>query len=180
MGRTIIKHSSFGKVSLVLMVAVASALLAALLSTQPAKADQFDYYPLHGSGGAHVYSGGNIFARVPVNMVSWYGGLESVRWSPDLYRWNGSQWVLYDGSKPWYQASVNRYGLLTGSGQTGSPIWQNTSTRKWVPNDGGPSFYNLPRGYYMVAEHYWWMKPNVAHSQWAYFNDTNYTYATIY
>jgi hypothetical protein len=86
MQTTTTRNGSFGTMTLVALV-VAAALLTALLGfADPAKADQADRYPLHLSGGAWVHSGGTIQAKFPGVVVSWHGGLENVRWSPDLYR----------------------------------------------------------------------------------------------
>jgi hypothetical protein len=163
-----------------LTAAVIAVSIAMLLGfTEPAKADQWDRYPLHTSGGARVYSDGTIHALLPTMIAPWYGGLENVRWSVDLYKWNGYNWVLVDSSKPWYQAGVNRYGLIPANGQTGGTPWTNMSNGYPTTNNNSPRWRGLSPGYYAVKEYYWWLAPNVVHTQWSHFNNTNYQYCRI-
>jgi hypothetical protein len=167
------KYRTLGKAIFAVFV-VATALLTALLtSQQPAQADGTGI-PYHKSGGAHcgVYNGRlYVQAKVPAQMYSWYGGMENVRWSPDLYWWNGSSWQLANGSQPWFQAAANGNGIQP---QWDGTYWTNLSTGYSFQQGNGPVFWNLPNGYYFrVKEWYYWPSSGRYHAQWSYFTNTN-------
>jgi hypothetical protein len=82
----------------------------------------------------------------PTGVNSTNGGLETVYWSPDLYRWNGTAWVLYNGSQPWYWAVANTGGLTR---DVSGYVWH-------APNNFGQTvvvYNNLPAGYYAVRSY---------------------------
>ena len=86
----------------------------------------------------------------PPQMTSTTGQLQMVYWSPDLYRWNGSRWALYDGSRPWYYGVANRNGVQYNSFMYGSWFTPQNNSLQFVP------FAGLPRGYYKIADYYRW------------------------
>lgn len=81
----------------------------------------------------------------PINVTATnynYGQFEIVRWHPTLYRFNGTNWVLFDDSKPWYRGFANQYGMRAYDGfhfwwdeQTTQPLYRVT-------------YNNLPAGQY--------------------------------
>ncbi len=180
MEMTIMKNRGFGKAILTAfaVVALAAALLAATLAPQPAEAHGTGI-PYHQSGGASCWYGSNgylnVQSKVPAQMRSWYGGMENVRWSPDLYRWNGTSWQLYDQSKPWMQAAANGNGLVR---QQDGTYWTNLQTGFPYLQGNGPVFSNLPRGSYAVKEYYYWLSSGHKHTQWSTFNNTSSTSCT--
>lgn len=118
---------------------------------------------------ACAYPGVNeVHSRPPADMRSWYGGMENVRWSSDLFRWNGTSWALYNGSKPWLYSAANRNGLQSTDGYA---IWYHSVTR--FSADQGFVYRSLRRGYYAVREHLRWVDVGVTHSQWSTFLITN-------
>jgi len=94
------------------------------------------------------------------NATCWNG--ELVKWSPDLYRWNGNtrSWVLYDGTAPWYQAVTSSSGycqLAYGA------VWL-------APNGGAITFRRigrLPVGYYAVLHYMYWVALGRTHTEWS-------------
>jgi hypothetical protein len=117
-----------------------------------------------------VGSGGRQVNAYPPQMTSVSGGLERVEWSPDLYRWNGTAWVLYDGTKPWY------YAYATGNGT----VYQQLLYGTWFAPNGTAlifaSYGYLPAGYYMVAEYYRWYRGTTVvktASSWSYVRGTS-------
>jgi hypothetical protein len=117
-----------------------------LSSAQPAQAALFTYQPQ----GFACRAGGQLQA-FPPKMTSVSGGLETVWWSPDLYRWNGTTWAPYDTSKPWYWAVANGNGVVNQQYTLGGTWFQ--------PNNFSlisATFNNLPAGYYRVLDYYAW------------------------
>ena len=84
---------------------------------------------------------------------------ELVKWSPDLYRWNGSQWVLYNGQAPWYQAVTSSYGYCGFAQGT------------WLaPNMSGLGFHRfgtLPIGHYAIKNYMYWPNLGRTHADWS-------------
>ncbi len=86
---------------------------------------------------------------------------ELVKWSPDLYRWNGTSWVLYDGRAPWYQAVTSIYGYCQPT--TFAAAWS-------APNGMSVLFHRfgaLPPGYYAIKNYMYWASPNRSHADWS-------------
>jgi hypothetical protein len=136
-------------VSALTVLALSGSLLV-LSSTQPAQAATLgqawagSFNCLIGSWGRQV----NVY---PPQMTSISGGLEAVYWSPDLYRWNGSNWVLYDGSKPWFYAFANSNGT----------VYQSLLYSTWFTKGSNAAiisvnFGPLHPGYYRVFNYYSW------------------------
>jgi hypothetical protein len=134
-----------------------------LSSAQPAQAaatyQSNGFECLVGSAGRQV----NAY---PPKMTSVSGGLEKVEWSPDLYRWNGTSWYLYDSSKPWY------YAFATGNGL----VYQQLRYGTWFQPNETPLnfaiFRPLHSGYYAVVDHYRWSN-GATTSAWSYVRYTN-------
>lgn len=86
---------------------------------------------------------------------------EMVQWSPDLYRWNGSSWQLFDGTRPWYRAFTSSYGYYSAPF---SGAWQAVTTNAsmmFVP------YYNLPRGYYAIKNFMRWDRVSGTHAEFS-------------
>jgi hypothetical protein len=92
------------------------------------------------------------------NVTCWSG--ELVKWSPDLYRWNGSNWYLYDGSTPWYQAVTSTSGYC--------PFAYGAV---WLAPNGSSiifrRFYKLPAGYYAIKHYMYWRSLDRTHAEWS-------------
>lgn len=138
---------------LVRRLVTAALALAMALTLLPLFARPASAAATYRSGGfaCQNTSFGRRVMAYPPGMTSSTGALQMVYWSPDLYRWDGVEWRRYDGSKPWYFAVANSNG-----------VQYNTSLRAtWVvPNSHNAlrfaEFSNLPRGHYMVMDHYRW------------------------
>jgi hypothetical protein len=92
------------------------------------------------------------------NVTCWNG--ELVKWSPDLYRWNGRSWVLYDGTAPWYQAVTSNSGYCPFAY---GAVWL-------APNGGAITFRRigkLPIGYYAVLHYMYWATLGRTHTEWS-------------
>jgi len=146
----------------------AAAVVTAVLAMQsaiPAGASAHgSQMPGHRVGSIGCVSGGRMTVRPPGPIYSWnqttFRNAEQVNWSPDLYRWNGARWVLYNGSRPWYTAVVSSYGLYQSMTW---PAWQAPSHNGvlFVPYDG------LGPGTYIIKNYIHWLKPNVKHVEWS-------------
>jgi len=116
-------------------------------------------------------NGRNVTAKAP-NMTSVTGALENVWWRPDLYRWNGYNFVLYNSSKPWATAAAN------GSGT----VYSAVAGSSWLIPPGAPitgmSWLHLPSGYYRVLDHYYWQRDGSQTSAWPTYSGGSY-YCTI-
>jgi hypothetical protein len=149
--------------------------LAALLATMvlggvsSSTADAASY-PLHSGWDRPFtceYRNGYRYVTAPTpgmnpGMTSVSGAAESVWWSPDLFRWNGSSWQLWDGTKPWYQALADRNGV----------IWQQNRYTDWFYGRisvWGVPFEKLPAGWYAVKEYFRWADGSQA-SVWTRYN----------
>jgi hypothetical protein len=95
----------------------------------------------------------------PFNNVNCRNG-ELVKWSPDLYRWNGRRWVLYNGSAPWYYAVTSIYGYCQ---VYYSMAWNSPSGMGVYFHRFGP----LPRGWYAIKNYMYWPKLNRNHAHWS-------------
>jgi hypothetical protein len=129
-----------------------------LSSAQPAQAATLG---TAWSSGFGCVAGGQLHAYPP-QMTSISGGLEKVEWSPDLYRWNGTAWALYNNSKPWYYAGATSNGT----------VYQQYRFGTWFQPNETPLniaiFGNLPAGYYAVKDYYRWSN-GATSSAWSYF-----------
>ena len=155
---------------LAVMLIVGVALLALTLNADPAQAHPNQYLPYHSQGPAVCDDYNNrVLAYPPKDMRGYYDQAERGWWSPDLYRYTSSGWRIYDGTKPWYAASVNRYGIIQTPTWAGPFNWylpSNFSGLKFVP------FNNLPPGLYSVKQFYDWdNSPYAAHQEWQTFGD---------
>jgi hypothetical protein len=138
-----------GLIASLIMAALACTLLV-LPSAAPAQAATLGTAYPRGFDCVVLAGAGRQVRAYPPTMTSITGYTETVYWSPDLYRWNGSSWALYDNSKPWFNASAD----LNGTHYQ----WTRGSTWFW-PN-GNPVNYaaynNLPAGSYAVKDYYMW------------------------
>jgi hypothetical protein len=142
-----------------------------LSSAQPAQAAAT--YRSNGFGCGNWGAGRQVNAYPP-QMTSVSGGLEKVYWSPDLYRWNGAAWVLYDSSKPWYWAVANGNGVVNQQYLQGGTWFQ--------PNNFAIIYatYNyLPAGSYAVVDHYQWSN-GATRDVWSYFRGTGGGYSCTF
>jgi len=108
----------------------------------------------------------------PPQMTSISGAVEYVYWSPDLYRWNGTSWYLYDGSKPWYWAWANSNGVVYRPDQPGTWFAPNNIGIQYAP------YNNLPAGSYKVVDYYRWSN-GATSSAWSYFRGDGGPYCTF-
>ncbi len=115
--------------------------------------------------GQWLYDGYGLGARPPRVMrpyqnVNCRVG-ELVKWSPDLYRWNGTSWVLYDGRAPWYQAVTSIYGYCQPT--TYAAAWTAPSGMSVMFH----RFGGLPTGYYAIKNYMYWASLNRTHADWS-------------
>ena len=141
--------------------------LLALPALAPERAEAHGtYVPYHQIGNWFYdnYGLGVYPPRImrPSKAVSCYDAQE-VRWSPDLYRWNGSSWVLYNRSAPWYAALTSSGGYCYMQAFYG--YWWNTVTYRTLLFH---RFGSLPRGYYYAIKNYmYWRSLGRTHVQWS-------------
>ena len=130
-------------------VILAPAVLLTLLPLLAKPAHAATYYASRGFGCERTAYGRRVVAYTP-NLASTNGGLQMVYYSPDLYRWNGRRWALYDGTRGWNHVVATTWGLR----------WNAQRLSHWfTPQNHGLQFVvynNLPRGSYKVADHYRW------------------------
>ena len=146
----------------ILSLVLPLTLLIAALAPAPAAADGVGL-PAHAIG--YVECGQSyVTTRHPQQMLSWsatdFRNPEMIHWSPDLYRWNGTSWQLYDGTRPWYRAFTSSYGFY----QNPYGTWQSEVTNAgitFVP------FYNLPSGYYAIKNFMKWDSVNYTHAEFS-------------
>lgn len=144
MDTTATRHSGLTR-SLVTVVLATAVLLTLLpLLAKPAAAAGYAT-----SGGFGCDTQMRRVLAFPPQMTSTAGQAQVVYFSPDLYRWNGSSWRLYDGSRPWYWGVANGYGVQYNANLHGNWFVQ-TNALRFVP------FAGLPSGYYRVADYYRW------------------------
>ena len=115
---------------------------------------------------------GRRVAANPPQMTSLSGRLETVQWSPDLYRWNGSAWYLYDGSRPWYYAVSNATGTMYNGLLYGT--WFSPQNRVLLQ----AVYDNLPAGHYAVKDYFRWQNGAVR-SVWSYYRTSGVSYCTF-
>jgi hypothetical protein len=106
------------------------------------------------------------------NMTSISGGIEKTYFWTDLYRYNGSTWVLW-ARRGWYNGASNSYGKLL---LTAPSVY-------WSLNGGAVSgnydgWNNLPSGHYATKEYYQWQNGASA-SRWSFVNGSGASYCTI-
>jgi len=153
------------------LAAEASPVAAATGGT--ASARPFDCYYSLGTRQVQAY---------PPIMTSVYGGLETVAWWPELYKWNGSSWVSYPS---WPQAQVGSawvpslpsYYYTQTNGGFATPWFVSYQTNSGVPGAIQMQYFyfrNLPAGYYAVLNHYFWASSGGSASQWSTFGGGYY------
>ena len=147
------------------VVCLVASLLSALALTAPA-ASAHDGWPAHQMGALQC-SPGMVVIKTPYRIASYYdvnhANSELVEWSPDLYRWNGSAWALWDGSAPWYQALTT---LRLGYTLRWPGPWQPQNSAVAV---AGKSYLGLPPGHYTIRHYVKWPQTygaQVAHAHW--------------
>lgn len=133
-----------------LTVPALSCTLLVVSSAQPAHAATLGS-AWAGTFSCPVTSWGRQVNVYPPQMTSISGGLEYVYWSPDLYRWNGSTWALYDNSQPWYYAFANGNGTVYQ--QLLYSTWFKTSSNAAIVS---VNFGPLYPGSYAVFNTYRW------------------------
>jgi hypothetical protein len=155
---------------LILSVALPLVLLVAAVAASPAAADGVGL-PAHAIGKTECGQG-YVKTWHPRQMLSSFATTfrnpELVRWSPDLHRWNGTSWQLYDGSRPWYRAFTSSHGYFQS--QFTATAWQSEATNapiSFVP------FYNLPRGYYAIKNYMRWDRLSGTHAEWSAYCSVN-------
>ena len=98
------------------------------------------------------FHGFNTITAYPSNDVtSWFGGRETVYFSPNLQRWNGSAWVDYDTSEPWLHATTSSARVLPMN-LGGVYYWENA--RGHIQEYF--TFTPLHVGAYRVVDFYYW------------------------
>jgi hypothetical protein len=141
-----------------------------------------------GTAGAANYPPGNVVCNPSARTVtaypnnsltSWYGGRETVYFKPDLYRWNGSSWILSTATAPWLRAVADNMGVLpwhTWGGPTW--YWVNSQTNgileHWT--------FTVAPGYYKVVDEYNWVSTGRTIGVWAstyHTNGSSGSYCTI-
>jgi hypothetical protein len=158
-------------VALVVVVAVAATLAPAT----PALAHTTgDGVPSHNTRVASCLAGGNIQARPPQNMVSWYGNMENVYWTPQLFKQNSSGGWDHVASASWLHANANRYRL-----------YNSVSSATWLtPNNAGADnglwFQGLGRGTYAVKQWYYWQSAGRFHEEWQPIGTSSYYTCSLY
>ena len=166
------------RVLFVLAATMVVALTALLGFTEPAKADLATSYPLHMTEGFKCTTDGAVSAKPPGVFAPYYGGLETVWWKADLYRWNGSGWA-HVSTMDWHQAATSQYGLRPYNGLTGGEIWMNSRSRNMLRNDQWIRWGGLSRGHYTIMNRYYWQASGVHHSEQGFYGTTGYSYCTI-
>ena len=131
--------------TVVLALAVVMTLLPLLAKPAQAAAQ----YQSRGFGCERTAYGRRVLAYPP-NLTASGSELQMVYYSPDLYRWNGRRWALYDGTRGWNHAVATTWGVR----------WNAQRLSYWfTPQNHGLQFVvynNLPRGKYKVVDHYRW------------------------
>jgi hypothetical protein len=148
-------------VATLIMAALACTLLV-LPSAAPAQAATLGLASSHGFDCVILSGAGRQVRAYPPTMTSISGYTETVYWSPDLYRWNGSSWVLYDGSMPWLNASADANGTHYQSGRYGTWFWPNGNPINFA------AYNYLPAGSYAVKEYFMWSNGSQT-SAWSYY-----------
>lgn len=136
-----------------LALALATFAVAAIAALGPAGA-QAATMPSHQIGSWFYDSNGlGVYppkSMSPTRTVTCYDG-ETVKWSPDLQRWNGSSWVNYNTSAPFYEALTSSYGYCYFQALYG--YWWNPSTFRTMQFH---RFGKLPAGYYRIKHWMYW------------------------
>jgi hypothetical protein len=122
--------------------------------------------PYHEVGLTHCLNGGLLRAFPPRVMrptsrfIITARNPELVRWSPNLYRWKGGSWRLYDSSKPWYFATTMSYGYV----QIGFDFAWKASNYAGIVSS---QFTGLRPGRYRVRNYMYWARTGANHAQWS-------------
>jgi hypothetical protein len=148
---------SFAVAALVVLTTAAS-----LSSPSASRAASFPYHQAGNTQCTNSTSGRIVRTFAPTQMMSVSGAIENVRWSSDLYRYNGSAWVLWNGNAPWLYGAANQSGLIN---------MDNLSGLKWLNGANGFqnsfSYGNLPAGSYAIREYYWWSDAGVSTNEYS-------------
>ena len=144
------------------LLGLAASLLLLGAGAEQAQASSASGIPYH-EVGQWGYDSYGLKSNPPRSMGPSYQrncrNGELVKWSPDLYRWNGSAWVLYNGSAPWYQAVTSSYGYC------------NFQFSSWITMGGSPvqfhRFGALPVGYYAIKHYMQWPSLGRTHADWS-------------
>ena len=132
------------------------------------------YVPYHVSRVASCNtSTRSVTSYVPLADAAYYYSpdytyTETVKWSPDLWKYTSSGWVLWNGLMPWAYGAANNTGRL-------QPIWPNYYDRWWdstltrLVSEG--TFNTLSSGYYAVKEYYNWQAASFTYPQWSVFGN---------
>jgi hypothetical protein len=128
------------------------ALLAFALATGVVLVETGTAGAVDPPGPVACNSGARTVTAYPNNLLtSWYGGRETVYFSPDLYKWNGSSWAIYDPTAPWLQAVANGNGVLP---------WHLGGTYYWVDSRTNQILehwtFSVAPGSYKVVDYYNW------------------------
>jgi hypothetical protein len=168
------------------------AVTAVLAPAGPALAHSGYGVPGHVTRYAGCFSGTSagryIQARPPLQLYSWFGGIENVYWTARLFQYSsrygwlqvglpGPNGVVVgtrdqvSGGEVWLHAAADRYGLhnINPSG-----IWLR-------PNNFGADnglFFGLvqnlyPGVYYAIKEYYYWASNDTYHNEWQPFGPTS-------
>jgi hypothetical protein len=155
------------------LVALMATVIALGLTAAPATAAYTPYHQSRYANCQYRY----IRSNVPLHAKSWYGGIETIRWTSILYKLTSSGWVRWSGSRPWAYGQVNNSGnLLSVTGGFDFGNWYNSSYTRF---ETYIAFTNLTPGYYAVKEYYNWVTPKVYRYQWSTFNGPTYTRCRI-
>lgn len=144
-----------------LALALAATLLfAAIAMTGPAAAGAATT-PSFRTGAVSV-SGSTVTVKPPSYMAATRSVTcsnlgENVDWSPDLQRWNGSGWVNYNTSAPFYDAFTSSSGLCPLPSTMGGGYWYYAGSNLSV---AFKRFGNLPAGYYRIRNWLRWPATN--------------------
>ena len=130
------------------------ALLAFALATGVVLAETGTAAAAGPPGPVSCNSGTRTVTAYPNNrLTSWYGGRETVYFSPDLWKWNGSSWARYPSTAPWLRAVADITGVLPWH------TWEG-ETHNWVDSRTGQILehwvFNVPPGSYKIVDYYNW------------------------
>jgi hypothetical protein len=134
-------------------VLAAFAAIAALAVAAPVASASDSSLPSHSAGAVTCARGAvSGIPSISVEAPQMYGtsySSEAVGYRPALYRWNGSQWILFR-TGTWHTAVTSAGGHITPG-----PLFT------------GESLGTVGSGYYAVMIQYWWSSTGVVHNDFA-------------
>jgi hypothetical protein len=143
-----------------------AAISAATMASDASTASAASVAPCHRPGAALTRSQIDpyflrrmIDVETPRALCSFSGTVEYVLWRTDLYRWNGSSWILYDSSMPWDYTQAN-YTAWNG-------VWQTTSGAYATDQ----IFYPKDPGYYRALQYFYWSSSNTLQPEYTKYYD---------